>query len=98
MSDPASHPAAPSYRAYLVIWAWLIALLAAGTLISYLPVGKLGAASLILGIAFIKTVLVVLFYMHMKFERLVPLWVVAASPFLLLLLAGLVVLIGPAIS
>lgn len=86
----------PSYRAYLVIWIWLIVLLAAGTFISYLPVGHTGAASLILFIAFIKTALVALFYMHLKSERIVPLWVVVVFPFFLIAAAAGLVFLGTA--
>ncbi len=91
MSDP--HPA-PGYGAYLVIWVWLIALLAGGTFVSYLPIGKTGAVSLILAIALVKTVLVGLFYMHLKAERSVSLWVVVFFPFLLVGAAVLLVLPG----
>ena len=80
-----------SYRKYLLIWVWLIVLLAAGTFISLLPIPKTSAVGLILLVAFIKTALVVLFYMHMKFERVVPLWVVAVFPFFLIGLAVLLV-------
>ena len=86
---------APSYAAYLIIWAWLIALLAGGTFVSYLPLGKTGAVLLILGIALIKTLLVGLFYMHLKSERSVPLWVVILFPFLLI--GAAVLLVVPAI-
>jgi len=75
--------AQPTYGKYLLIWIWLIALLAAGTLISTLPISKTEAILLILGVALIKTVLVALFFMHLKFERSVPLWVVVVFPFLL---------------
>ncbi len=84
-----------SYAPYVIIWAWLIALLAGGTFISTLPVGKTSAVLLILGIAFIKTLLVGMFYMHLKSERSVPLWVVVLFPFLLV--GAAVLLIAPAI-
>ena len=84
-----------SYAPYVVIWAWLIALLAGGTFVSTLPVGKTGAVLLILGIALIKTLLVGMFYMHLKSERSVPLWVVVLFPFLLV--GAAVLLIAPAI-
>ncbi len=84
-----------SYAPYVIIWAWLIALLAGGTFISTLPVGKTSAVLLILGIALIKTLLVGMFYMHLKSERSVPLWVVVFFPFLLV--GAAVLLIAPAI-
>ena len=76
--------AQPSYGKYLIIWVCLIALLAAGTFISSLPIGKTEAVLLILGISLIKTALVALFFMHLKFERSIPLWVVVVFPFLLI--------------
>lgn len=86
------------YGKYLVIWVWLIVLLAAGTALSSLPISKNGAVTLILGIALAKTALVALFYMHLKFERVVPIWVVAISPFFLIGLAALLVLLGLALA
>ena len=83
-----------SYRKYLLIWVWLIALLAAGTFISTLPISKTEAVLLILFISLIKGVLVALFYMHLKFERLVPLWIVAIFPFFLIGLAAFLVFAG----
>jgi cytochrome c oxidase subunit 4 len=82
-----------SYASYLLIWVWLIALLIAGTLVSYLPLSKTGIALLILAIALAKAVLVALFYMHLKFERL-ALWAVALFPFFLIGLAVLLVTTG----
>ena len=84
-----------SYKAYAVIWVWLIALLAGGTFVSYLPVGRTGVVLIILGIALIKTTLVGMFYMHLKAERSVPLWVIVFFPFLLV--GAAVLLIAPAI-
>ena len=78
-----SSQAQPTYGKYLIIWIWLIALLAAGTFISTLPISKTEAVLLILGISLIKTALVALFFMHLKFERSIPLWVVVLFPFLL---------------
>ncbi len=75
--------AQPTYGKYLIIWIWLITLLAAGTFISTLPISKTEAVLLILGISLIKTALVALFYMHLKFERSVPLWAVVVFPFFL---------------
>ena len=89
------HSARPSYAPYVVIWAWLIALLVGGTYVSRLPIGKTGAVLMILGIALIKTLLVGIFYMHLKSERSVPLWVIIFFPFLLV--GAAVLLITPAI-
>ncbi|MBI3615393.1 MAG: cytochrome C oxidase subunit IV family protein [Candidatus Omnitrophica bacterium] len=83
-----------SYGKYFVIWIWLIVLLAAGTFISTLPISKTTAVGLILFVSLIKAILVALFYMHLKFERLVPLWIVAGFPFFLIGLATLLVFAG----
>ena len=84
----------PSYGKYLVIWIWLVALLAAGTFISTLPISKTSIIGLILLVSSIKAGLVALFYMHLKFERISPIWVVAVFPFLLIGLAVLLLFSG----
>jgi len=90
--------AQPSYGKYLIIWIWLIALLAAGTFISTLSISKTETVLLILGVSLVKAMLVALFYMHLKFERLVPLWIVAVFPFFLVGLATLLVFAGIALG
>ena len=87
-----------AYGKYLVIWIWLIVLLAAGTFISTLSIPKAGVIGLILLISLTKTALVALFYMHLKSERWVPIWVVAIFPFFLVGLAVLMVLLGLALA
>ena len=89
-----SEHAQPSYGKYLLIWVWLIALLGLSAFFSYLPIGKTSVVLLILGVSLIKTGLVVLFYMHMKSERIVPLWVVAVFPLVLVAAAAALVLAG----
>ena len=85
--------ASPNYRNYFLIWVVLIALLAASTFISYLPISHREIIGLILLVSLVKMVLVTLFYMHLKFEKL-PIWVVALFPFFLLGLAALLVFLG----
>ena len=88
----------PTYAHYLLIWAWLIALLIAGTFVSQLPIAHKTAVLTILFISLIKALLVALFYMHLKFEKVFPLWVVAIFPFFLIGLATFLVFIGTALS
>ena len=88
------HEVGSTYKKYFLIWAWLVGLLMAGTYISYLPLSKRGVVGLILLIALTKAILVSLFYMHLKFEKIVPLWVVAISPFFLIGLATFLIMIG----
>lgn len=84
----------PTYAKYFAIWAGLIILLVLGAFVPSLPIPKTVAVLLILFVSLIKAILVVLFYMHMKSEKLVPLWVVAVSPFFLIVLAAGLILIG----
>ncbi|MCM8794229.1 MAG: cytochrome C oxidase subunit IV family protein [Candidatus Omnitrophica bacterium] len=84
----------PGYGKYLIIWVWLIALLAVSTFFSYLPISKEGIILLVLAASLVKTILVCLFYMHLKFERFIPIWAVAVFPFVLIGLAVLLILIG----
>ena len=84
----------PSYAAYAIIWVWLIVLLAAGTFISYLPLNSTQAALMILGISTIKAVLVAWFFMHLRGERSLPLWIVITFPMGLIAGAVLLVLSG----
>ena len=86
------------YGKYLLIWVWLIALLVAGTFISSLHISKTIAIGLILLISLIKTGLVALFYMHLKSERFMPIWVVVVFPFILVGVAALLVLLGLAFA
>ena len=90
-----SNHSTSSYAPYVVIWAWLIALLAAGTFVSRLPLEKTGVVLVILAIALIKTILVGMFFMHLRSERSVPLWVIVLFPFLLV--GAAVLLVAPAI-
>jgi len=82
-----------SYKSFFVIWVGLIALLVGGTYISKLPISKTEIILLILGISLIKTLLVTLYYMHMKFEKL-SLWLVVTFPILLVGICFLLVLPG----
>lgn len=90
--------AQPTYAGYAIIWGWLIALLAAGAYIPSLPLAKGEAVSIILFISLIKAALVTLFYMHLKFEKIVPLWIVAVFPFCLIGLAVALLFIGNALA
>lgn len=87
--------AQPSYATYIIIWVWLIVLLAAGTFVSYLPIGQTGITLTILAVSLVKGLLVAWFFMHLKFEKSAPIWVVALFPFVLI--AGAVLLILPAL-
>lgn len=69
--------ASPSLTTYSIIYVALLALMVATIVASYLPLGALNVP-IALAIAFTKTILVALFFMHVKYSgRLI--WVVAAG-------------------
>ncbi len=53
---------------YVAIWVWLVVLMVAGVLASYLPLGRSAVVVLVFLIAAAKASLVALYYMHLKFE------------------------------
>jgi caa(3)-type oxidase subunit IV len=90
MPDDMSHDVrSPSYVA---IWAWLVALLIAGLICAFLPVGKTMAIFLIFTVAVMKAFLVARHYMHLKSET-VLIYAIAGIP--LLLLIGMVLALVP---
>ena len=76
---------------YLWVWVWLAGLMLLGVFFSRLPVSTQLIALLVLLLSTIKAMLVVLYYMHLKFDRR---WLVlvAVFPLVLVALATLVVL------
>lgn len=80
-----------SSRRYLAIGAWLAGLMLLGVLLSevsggVLPIPRWGVAALILGLSTIKATLVALYYMHLRADRRLLIFV-ALAPFLLITLA-----------
>ena len=73
---------------YVVIWYWLIGLAIGSVLISALPLPHTMTVVIIFAAAFVKAWLVALYYMHLKFERLliVSLVVIPLAFFAILLL------------
>ena len=63
-SGPTHHPN------YVAIWYWLIGLALGSVLISALPLPHTVTLVIIFAAAFIKAWLVALYYMHLRFERL----------------------------
>ncbi len=55
---------------YVAVWFWLVGLMAASVAVSYLPFSKSTVVFVIFTIAGVKAVLVALYYMHLKSERL----------------------------
>jgi cytochrome c oxidase subunit 4 len=84
MKESRTHPN------YVAIWVWLVLLMIAGVLASFLPFGRSAVVFVIFLIATAKALLVGLYYMHLKFERgviyamaIVPVVLVALLTFLL---------------
>jgi cytochrome c oxidase subunit 4 len=69
--------AAPSLATYATIYVALLALMAATIVAAYLPLGVFNVP-VALVIAFTKTVLVALFFMHVRYSGKL-IWVVAAG-------------------
>ena len=88
----------PRYGQYISIWGWLIALLVGGTFASLLPMSKTNIIFIILAIALVKGLLVTLFFMHLKHEKLVPLWLVLLFPFFLIGIVLFLIFIGALIG
>ena len=64
-------------RVYIKVWAALLALLVATIVLAYVPMGNMHVVTAV-GISFAKAVLIVLFFMHVKYKaRLVWIFVSA---------------------
>lgn len=75
---------------YVAVWVWLVVLMIAGVVASYLPMGKNAVIVLIFAVAATKALLVALYYMHLRFESgliyamvIVPVVLVIGLTFLL---------------
>lgn len=80
-----------AHQQYVVVWRWLVALLAAGVAVAAIP-SKTVALALVFGVAVVKAGLVVRNYMHLKSEHLL-LYALAAVPVLLFI--GLILALLP---
>jgi cytochrome c oxidase subunit 4 len=67
---------------YMGVFWWLLILTVVEIAVIYLPLTKMVIAILLVSLAVSKAVLVALYFMHLKFER-VTLGFVALSPFVL---------------
>ena len=64
-------------KTYLTVWAVLLVLLAATVGLAYVPLGPLHVVAAV-GIAFAKAILIMLFFMHVKYKhRLITVFVCA---------------------
>ena len=82
-------PTATSRRTYVVIYLALLALLAATIIASRFNLGPLGLA-IAIGIAVVKALLIMLYFMHVRFSSRLT-WIFASAAFFwLAILIGLV--------
>lgn len=75
---------------YVLIWYWLIGLALVSVLLSALPIPQAATLFLIFIAACVKAVLVALYFMHLRFERLMIIALLLA-PILLFIALLLVV-------
>ena len=59
-----------SRRTNLVVWFWLLGLTIVEVVLAYVQVPFLLMLVTLLGLSLVKSVLIVAFFMHLKFERL----------------------------
>jgi cytochrome c oxidase subunit 4 len=57
-------------RLYLIVWGWLIALTAVEVILGYIQIPLTIMLIVVMGLSIIKAVLIVAYFMHLKFERM----------------------------
>ncbi|MBI2358054.1 MAG: cytochrome C oxidase subunit IV family protein [Deltaproteobacteria bacterium] len=67
---------------YIAVFWWLLALTILEIAVIYMPFTRLVVVILLVGLALTKAMLVALYFMHLKFERL-TLWIIALTPLIL---------------
>ncbi len=67
---------------YIGVFWWLLALTILEIAVIYMPMARLVIVILLVGLALSKAVLVAMYFMHLKFER-VTLGVIALTPLIL---------------
>ncbi len=77
---------------YMSVFWWLLALTIIEIAVIYMPVARLIVVMLLVGLALSKAVLVALYFMHLRFER-VTLGVIALTP--LALCVFLILMLSP---
>ncbi len=82
MSETAVHKDTHEDPNYLAIFGWLFALTVVEVGIIYLPLPKLMIAAGLVILAVVKASLVAIYFMHLKFEKVV-IWWIAVIPAIL---------------
>lgn len=70
MATPTEHALAGTAQTFAKVWVALLAITGVEVFIAYLRLPPLIMLTALLGLSVIKAVLIVAFFMHLKFERL----------------------------
>jgi cytochrome c oxidase subunit IV len=86
------HAKHPTRRTYVIIFVWLTVLTAIEVAVAAVPMPEFVKIGILVGIAIIKAALVVLFYMHLRYDSFWY-WIILLVPvfFVLLLTRYLIV-------
>ena len=84
-----THSVSTHHPNYVAIWFWLIGLALGSVLISALPLPHTWTLVIIFVAAFVKAWLVALYYMHLRFERLLILSLVIVPLVFFAILLGI---------
>jgi caa(3)-type oxidase subunit IV len=93
-SAPTAKPHAnhPTKKTYVMIFVWLTVLTAIEVAVAAVPLPELLQISLLVGIAVVKAALVVLYYMHLRYDSLWY-WIILLVPvFFVMLLTRYLIL------
>ncbi len=82
MADTAVHSETHAEPNYLAVFGWLFFLTVVEVGIIYVPVSKLMIAAGLVLLASVKAALVAIYFMHLKFEKVV-IWWIAVIPAIL---------------
>lgn len=82
MTETAAHKETHADPNYLAVFGWLFALTVIEVGVIYVPVPKLMIAAALVLLASVKAALVAIYFMHLKFERVV-IWWIAVIPAIL---------------
>ncbi len=92
-ANSAQEHAGSSVRLYAWVWTWLLVLTAIEVYLGYVNFGTNLVLTLLLGLSVIKAVLIIAYFMHLRFERLsvfLTLW-----PIIVLCIALILIFVFP---
>ncbi len=92
-ANSAQEHAGSSVRLYAWVWTWLLVLTGIEVYLGYVNLGTNLMLTLLLGLSVIKAVLIIAYFMHLRFERLsvfLTLW-----PIIVLCIALILIFVFP---